>query len=46
MIRNLKGSASRYVYPALAGRVNGIAADMLKTLDAYAAKINQKLKVR
>jgi hypothetical protein len=46
MIRNLRGTASRNVYPALAGKVDGIAADMLKTLDAYAAKINQKLKVR
>jgi hypothetical protein len=46
MITNLRGTASRYVYPALAGKVDGIAADMIRTLDAYAAKINQKLKVR
>jgi hypothetical protein len=46
MITNLRGAASRYVYPAMAGRVPGIAADMLKTLETYANKINQKLKVR
>ena len=46
MTDNLGGVPSRYIYPALAGKVDGIAADMIKTLDAYAAKINQKLKVR
>ena len=46
MITNLRGAASRYVYPAMAGRVPGIAADMLKTLETYANKINQKIKVR
>jgi hypothetical protein len=46
MTDNLGGVPSRYIYPALAGKVDGIAADMLRTLDAYAAKINQKLKVR
>jgi hypothetical protein len=46
MTDNLGGVPSRYIYPALAGKVDGIAADMLKTLDAYAAKINQTLKVR
>jgi hypothetical protein len=46
MIKNLKGPASRYVYPAMAGKVQGIAADMLKTLETYANKINQTLKVR
>ena len=46
MTDNLGGVPSRYIYPALAGKVDGIAADMLKTLEAYAAKINQKLKVR
>jgi hypothetical protein len=46
MTDNLGGVPSRYIYPALAGKVDGIAADMVKTLDAYAAKINQKLKVR
>jgi hypothetical protein len=45
MTDNLGGIPSRYIYPALAGKVTGIADDMLKTLDAYAAKINQKLKV-
>ena len=46
MTDNLGGVPSRYIYPALAGKVNGIADDMLKTLDSYAEKINQKLKVR
>jgi hypothetical protein len=46
MTDNLGGVPSRYIYPALAGKVDGIAADMIRTLDAYAAKINQKLKVR
>ena len=46
MIANLQKVPSRYIYPALAGKVQGIADDMLKTLDTYAARINQKLKVR
>jgi hypothetical protein len=46
MTDNLGGVPSRYIYPALAGKVDGIAADMLKTLDKYAEKINYKLKVR
>jgi hypothetical protein len=46
MIANLQKVPSRYIYPALAGKIPGIAADMIKTLDTYAAKINQKLKVR
>ena len=45
MTDNLGGVPSRYIYPALAGKVDGIAADMLKTLEKYAARINQKLKV-
>ena len=45
MTDNLGGVPSRYIYPALAGKVEGIAADMLKTLDKYASRINQKLKV-
>jgi hypothetical protein len=45
MIDNLGKVPSRYVYPALAGKVDGIADDMMKTLDSYAQKINQKLKV-
>jgi hypothetical protein len=45
MTDNLGGVPSRYIYPALAGKVNGIAADMLKTLDKYASRINHKLKV-
>jgi hypothetical protein len=43
---NLGGVPSRYVYPALAGKVNGIADDMLKTLESYSNRINQTLKVR
>ncbi len=46
MVRNLKGIPSRYVYPALPGRIFPMRDDMIKTLDAYVAKINQKLKVR
>jgi len=45
MTDNLGGVPSRYIYPALAGKVEGIAADMLKTLDKYASRINHKLKV-
>jgi hypothetical protein len=45
MTDNLGGIPSRYIYPALAGKVHGIADDMMKTLDLYAQKINQKLKV-
>ena len=45
MTDNLGGVPSRYIYPALAGKVEGIAADMLKTLEKYASRINQKLKV-
>jgi hypothetical protein len=45
MTDNLGGVPSRYIYPAVAGKVDGIAADMLKTLEKYAARINQKLKV-
>jgi hypothetical protein len=46
MIDNLGKVPSRYIYPALAGKVQGIADDMLKTLETYTAKINHKLKVR
>jgi hypothetical protein len=46
MIENLKGIPSRYVYPALSGRIFPLRDDMIKTLEQYVAKINQKLKVR
>ena len=46
MIDNLKGIPSRYVYPAIEGRIFPLRDDMIKTLDRYVAKINQKLKVR
>ena len=44
MTDKLGGIPSRYVYPALAGKENELAADMQKTLDKYAQKINYKLK--
>jgi hypothetical protein len=44
MTDNLGGIPSRYIYPALAGKVDGIAADMMKTIDKYSEKINYKLK--
>ncbi len=44
MTDNLGGIPSRYVYPALAGKENELAADMQRTLDKYAQKINYKLK--
>jgi hypothetical protein len=46
MTDNLGRVPSRYIYPAMAGKVEGIARDMLKTLETYANKINQTLKVR
>ena len=46
MTDNLGRVPSRYIYPALAGKVDGIADDMLNTLETYANKINQTLKVR
>ena len=46
MIRGLGKVPSRYIYPALAGKVDGIAADMLKTIESYTGKINQKIKVK
>jgi hypothetical protein len=46
MTDNLGRVPSRYIYPALAGKVDGIAADMLKTLQKYSEKINYKLKVK
>jgi hypothetical protein len=45
MIKELGGSASRYVYPPLSISILGVRDEMLKTLDSYVAKINQKLKV-
>jgi hypothetical protein len=46
MTDNLGKVPSRYIYPAVAGKVEGIAQDMIKTLETYTARINQKLKVR
>jgi hypothetical protein len=45
MTDNLGGIPSRYVYPALANREDTLAKDMLKTIEAYAARINKKIKV-
>ena len=45
MTDNLGGVPSRYVYPALANKEAGLAADMLKTIESYTERINQKLKV-
>ena len=45
MTDNLGGVPSRYIYPAVAGKVDEIAADMMKTIDRYSEKINYKLKV-
>ena len=44
MIANLGGIPSRYVYSALAGKEAELVADMQRTLDKYAQKINYKLK--
>ena len=44
MTDNLGGVPSRYIYPALAGQVDNIAADMMKTIERYSEKINFKLK--
>jgi hypothetical protein len=46
MTDNLGGVPSRYIYPALAGKVDGIAADMLRTIEKYSERINYKLKAR
>ena len=45
MTDNLGGIPSRYVYPALADREETLALDMLKTIESYTDRINQKLKV-
>ena len=45
MVRNLGQTASRYVYPPLAISILSVRDEMIKSLDSYAAKINQKLKV-
>ena len=45
MIKNLGGSASRYVYPPLTIAILGVRDEMIKTLDSYVGRINQKLKV-
>ena len=45
MIQNLGKSASRYVYPPLAVSILTVRDEMVKTLDSYVGRINQKLKV-
>ena len=46
MTDNLGGLPSRYVYPPVENKIYSIRDDMIKTLDSYVARINQKLKVR
>lgn len=43
-MQSLGGTPSRYVYPPVENNLPAIAAAMLKTLEGYAARINQKLK--
>jgi hypothetical protein len=45
MIRNLSRMPSRYVYPPLTIAILGVREQMIKTLDQYVGRINQKLKV-
>ena len=44
MIQNLPSTPSRYVYPALVGKVEGMAAEMLKTVLGYASIVNRLLR--
>ena len=45
MIQNLGKSASRYVYPPMTIAIFGVRDEMMKVLDEYVGRINQKLKV-
>ena len=45
MIQKLRTPASRYVYPPLTIAIIGVRDQMVKTLDQYVGRINQKLKV-
>ena len=45
MVRNLGRTPSRYVYPPLTIAILGVREQMIKTLDQYVGRINQKLKV-
>jgi hypothetical protein len=45
MIKNLNKQASRYVYPPLTIAILSVRDQMVKTLDDYVGRINQKLKV-
>jgi hypothetical protein len=45
MVRNLNRGASRYVYPPLTVAILSVRDQMIKTLDQYVGRINQKLKV-
>jgi hypothetical protein len=45
MIQNLGGIPSRYVYPPLTVTILGVRDEMVKILDSYVGRINQKLKV-
>ncbi len=44
MIANLPSTPSRYVYPALVGKVEGMAAEMLKTVLSYTSIVNKRLR--
>jgi hypothetical protein len=44
MIKNLGGAPSRYVYPPLTVAILGVRDEMVKTLDGFVGRINQKLK--
>jgi hypothetical protein len=45
MIKNLGKQASRYVYPPLTIAIVSVRDQMVKTLDEYVGRINQKLRV-
>jgi hypothetical protein len=45
LIKNLGGAPSRYVYPPLTVAILGVRDEMVKTLDGFVGRINQKLKV-
>jgi hypothetical protein len=44
-MQSLGGSPSRYVYPPMTVAIFGVRDEMMKVLDEYVGRINQKLKV-
>ena len=44
-MQSLGGSPSRYVYPPMTIAIFGVRDEMMKVLDEYVGRINQKLKV-